>query len=297
MSIESLPHVPQGRIQEMNRIAEKKYGIMTEEYVAPEPVVNPMLQHHEEPSVQIDQQQEELPASEQEYVEEVIEEVVEEVKETPNQRNIRSLREKAERTERAERERDEMMKRLYAYEQGIKPQSVEKPVETEEDYLTSLGIDSDSLAEGKHLKPLMKELRSLKNELNQYKKQTQQETMESRLKTRFPDFDKVVSQGNLEMLRNANPELAEAILSTPDQFKQATLAYQMVKQYGIYQEDNFVQDKILAQRNAAKPKPLASVSPQQGESPMSKANAFANGLTSDLKAQLLREMNQYKKGF
>src|SRR5258708_578383 len=228
MSINALPQVSSSQMKAINKIAKEKFGVVTEEYVAPE------------------------------------------------------------------RERDGMMKRVYAYEKGVKTK-VEKTVETEEDYLATLGIEADALAEGKHLKPLMKELRSLKNELNQYKQQTQQETMESRLKTRFPDFDKVVSQGNLEMLRSANPELAEAILSTPDQFKQATLAYQMVKQYGIYQEDNFVQDKVLAQRNAAKPKPLASVSPQQGESPMSKANAFANGLTSDLKAQLLREMNQYKK--
>jgi hypothetical protein len=292
MSINTLPQVSSSQMKAMNKIAEEKFGVTPEEYVAPA-VMNPMLQHHEEPVMQVEQEQEELPVVEEESIEE---EIVEEIKETPNQRNIRSLREKAERTERAERERDEMMKRLYAYEQGVKPQ-VEKPVETEEDYLATLGIDADALAEGKHLKPLMKELRSLKNELNQYKKQTQQETIEVRLKTRFPDFDKVVSQSNLEMLRHANPELAEAILATPDQFKQATLAYQMVKQYGIYQEDNFTQEKVLAQKNAAKPKPLASVSPQQGESPMSKANAFANGLTSDLKAQLLREMNQYKKGF
>lgn len=292
MSVDMLPQVSSSQMKAMNKIAEEKFGVVPEEYIAPV-AMNPMLQHHEEPVQEVEHLAEELPIIEEEIVEE---EVVEEIKETPNQRNIRSLREKAERTERAERERDEMMKRLYAYEQGVKPQ-VEKPVETEEDYLATLGIDADALAEGKHLKPLMKELRSLKNELNQYKKQTQQETIEVRLKTRFPDFDKVVSQTNLEMLRSANPELAEAILATPDQFKQATLAYQMVKQYGIYQEDNFVQEKVLAQKNAAKPKPLASVSPQQGESPMSKANAFANGLTSDLKAQLLREMNQYKKGF
>lgn len=293
MDINSMPQVSSSQLKMMNKIAEEKFGVIPEEVVATA-VMNPILQHHEEPVMQIEQHQEELVSPEEEYVEQEV--IEEDVKETPNQRNIRSLREKAERTERAERERDEMMKRLYAYEQGVKP-TVEKPVETEEDYLAVLGIDADALAEGKHLKPLMKELRSLKNELNQYKKQTQQETIEVRLKTRFPDFDKVVSQSNLEMLRNANPELAEAILSTPDQFKQATLAYQMVKQYGIYQEDNFVQEKVVAQRNAAKPKPLASVSPQQGESPMSKANAFANGLTTDLKAQLLREMNQYKKGF
>src|SRR5258706_8953639 len=196
MSINALPQVSSSQMKAMNKIAEEKFGVVPEEYVAPA-VMNPILQHHEEPSVQVEQQ-EELPAIEEEFIEE---EVIEEIKETPNQKNIRSLREKADRTERAERERDEMMKRLYAYEQGSKPQ-VEKPVETEEDYLATLGIDADALAEGKHLKPLMKELRSLKNELNQYKKQTQQETIEVRLKTRFPDFDKVVSQSNLEMLRS-----------------------------------------------------------------------------------------------
>lgn len=32
------------------------------------------------------------------------------------------------------------------------------------------------------------------------------------------------------------------------------------------------------------------LSPQQGDSPLSKANAFANGLTEDLKKQLQKEM-------
>jgi hypothetical protein len=54
-------------------------------------------------------------------------------------------------------------------------------------------------------------------------------------------------------------------------------------------------DKLRAQKNAAKPKPLASVNPQQGDSPLSKANAFANGLTDDLKKQLRKEMEDARR--
>ena len=36
-------------------------------------------------------------------------------------------------------------------------------------------------------------------------------------------------------------------------------------------------DRARVIKNSAKPRPLASVNPQQGDSPLSKANAFANG--------------------
>ena len=54
-------------------------------------------------------------------------------------------------------------------------------------------------------------------------------------------------------------------------------------------------DKAKAVINAQKPRPLTSISPQQGDSPLSKANAFANGLTPELQAQLLKEMKQSMK--
>ena len=79
--------------------------------------------------------------------------------------------------------------------------------------------------------------------------------------------------------------------SSNDLYSTAVSAYTMIKNLGIAPKgDDFMVQKAQAQKNAAKPKPLASVNPQQGESPLSKANAFANGLTDDLKAQLLKEM-------
>ena len=244
MSIDSLPNASAAQIKAMNKAAQEKFGIEPDEIIEQETKVAPILQHHEEPSMQIQTDDSDL-HGEDEADDSAVEMVQD--KESNKEYNMRILREKAEK---AERERDEMMRQILAFQQQQQPK-VQEPIETEEDYLASLGIEADSLAEGKHLKPLMKELRSLKNELNQYKRQTVQDTIEVRLKSRFPDFDSVVNQSNLEMLRNANPVLAEAILATPDQFKQATLAYEMVKQYGIYKDTSYDQDKIVAQKIAS----------------------------------------------
>jgi hypothetical protein len=287
----SLPHATQAQINEMNAIAEKK---MKEDGIAipplPEQVVenkHPMLAHHEEPSTQFEQEQVELPEEvEEEDIEQ--EETVEDVKKI----NYRMMRESLDR---ANRERDEAMKYAMSFQQQQQPKQTQQ-VEQEDDY-SDIGLDDDGLAEGKHLKKVLKEMRELKKEMQAYKAKSTQDTVEVRLKTTFPDFDKVITQDNLATLSNLNPDLADMISNTPDMYKRAKLAYDMVKQYGIYKEESFVHEKAAAQRNAAKPRPLASVSPQQGDSPLSKANAFANGaLSKEIKDQMHREMLQAMKG-
>lgn len=290
----SLPQASQSQINAMNAAAEKQFG-KQEDFV---PVMNPVLQHHEEPTYITEETFPEDKGIEslQLAPEEDIEEETLPI-ETKNQANIRVLREKADRADRAERERDELLKQMMAYRNQEQPVQKQVQQEQEEDYLASLGLDEDSLVEGKHFKAYLKKQRELEKQLQQYKQQATQDTVEVRLKAQFPDFDSVVSTDNLTALRNANPELAEMILATPDIYKQATLAYKMVKQYGIdTPKPNYDAEKAIAQRNASKPKPLASVSPQQGSSPMSQANAFANGMTKDLQKQLLAEMRAAQKG-
>jgi len=287
----SLPQASQSQINAMNAAAEKMFG--KQEDVAP--VMNPILQHHEEPvyqeSVEIhqDTQPEIVVADAEQSEEEVVSQ------ETHKEMNFRMLR---ERSERAERERDELLKQMMSFRNQEQPKVEHKiQPEQEEDYLASMGLDEDSLVEGKHFKAYLKKQRDLEKQLQQYKQQSVQDTVEVRLKAQFPDFDSVVSTQNLAALRQANPDLADVILATPDIYKQATLAYKMVKQYGIdTPKPNYDAEKAIAQKNAAKPKPMASVSPQQGSSPMSHANAFANGMTKDLKASLLAEMRAAQKG-
>ena len=292
----SLPQASQSQINAMNAAAEKQFG--KQEEVAP--IIHPTLQHHEEPQSTTEDSFPEdrgIETQQEATVEDIEEETSDRVvsQETHKEMNMRILR---ERSERAERERDELLKQMMSFRNQEQPK-VEHKVqpEQEEDYLASMGLDEDSLVEGKHFKAYLKKQRELEKQLQQYKQQATQDTVEVRLKSQYPDFDTVVSVDNLNALRNANPELAEMILATPDIYKQATIAYKMVKQYGIdTPKPNFDAEKALAQKNAAKPKPMASVSPQQGSSPMSHANAFANGMTKDLKAQLLAEMRAAQKG-
>jgi hypothetical protein len=185
-------------------------------------------------------------------------------KESSEERNFRALREKAERIQR---ERDEALIRLKQFEDAQRSES------------ESLNLGPDDLAEGKHLNKVQKQIKDLETQVQ-----------EARLRARYPDIDKVVNSDNLALLKQEHPEVASIIGASKDMYSQAVTAYTMIKKLGILQDDSsYGVDKALAQKNAAKPRPLASVSPQQGDSPLSKANAFANGLTDELKKQLHRE--------
>ncbi len=292
----NLPNASKSQMREME-IAAQKNMEKGADFMPPikeevQPQMHPMLATHDEPSMEIEQQ-------ETEYTEPVEEEFEEESivpSETPQQSNFRMIRERAEA---AERRADEAMKYAMSLQQQQQPKQQAQP-EPEDDY-SDIGLDDDGLAEGKHLKKVLKEMRELKKEMHAYKTKSTSDSVEIRLKSHYPDFDQVINNDNLQKLSNLNPDLAEMILQTPDMFKRAKLAYDMVKQYGISsspeKQPTYDKEKAIAQKNAAKPRPLTSVSPQQGDSPLSKANAFANGgLSEDMKAQLRKEMIQATKG-
>jgi len=112
----------------------------------------------------------------------------------------------------------------------------------------------------------------------------------------FPDFENVVSKENVEILRIRKPFLAKLLSESSDTYSKAVEAYQAIKDLGIHRTQVMDQDHARAIKNATKPRPLTSVNPQQGDSPLSTANAFANGeFTAEMKTQLLREMNQIRK--
>lgn len=240
---------------------------MEQMIATPEPVTSPEVQ---EVPDQIEEQPEESgnPAQQEEPIETV----------KPN-----VLRQKAAQLDKVMRERDDMYRRIQELEAKNAP--VYQP---EEDFT----IGNDDLVEGKHLSKMSKEMKALKQELNEYKQKTNISTTEVRLRSEFPDFDKIVCADNLMALREAEPYLAESIGNDPDMYRKAVSAYKLIKKMVVPQNDAYEQERALVQKNAAKPKPLASVAPQQGDSPLARANAFANGLTDDLKKQLWKETQQ-----
>jgi len=194
------------------------------------------------------------------------------------QKNFAALR-KAK--ELAERERDEYYKRLQEVQQ--QQEHVQKKKET-----ASPELGDDDLAEGRHLK-------ELRSEINAYKKQVEQTATEARIKSSYPDFDSVVTPESVERLKTAYPELAATLASSSNLYNTASSTYTLIKKLGIYEDKQYDAHKEVVQKNMAKPRPLSSVSPQQGESPLSHANAFANGLTEDLKQKLYREMVESRR--
>lgn len=197
--------------------------------------------------------------------------------ETAPQRSFRELR---EQNERIARERDDMARRLKEAEM--------KAVESE------VTIGDDDIVEGKHLKAFKKQQYQMQEQIKAYEKQLEETTLSLRIKSQYPDFDSVFTASNIEKLRNDHPEIA-ATLATGDKYSAAVSAYKIIKQFNLAESDPYMQEKQKAQANALKPKPTATLSPQQGGSPLERANAFEHGLTDDLRKQLLNEMKEAMK--
>lgn len=168
--------------------------------------------------------------------------------------------------EQAQRERDAALRQLQDKNDGV--------------------LGDDDLAEGKHLNRVQREIKALKEEL-----------VQTRIKAQYHDFDSVVTMDNLALLRDNYPEIAATLQNSPDLYTQASSAYTLIKKLGLAPDQQEIANRNRAQQNAMKPRPAASVGPQQGEGPLSRANAFAEGLTDDLRKQMIQEMNQARKGY
>jgi hypothetical protein len=206
---------------------------------------------------------------------------VTDVKES-EKRNIAALR---IAREKAERERDELAQKLQ--EMLLRQQTISTKSEES-------SLNPDDLVEWKYVS---KEIKQLRDEIRSYQQASTDSAIENRLKAQYPDFDKIVTKENIEILRAEYPELAETIATSPNLYSKGSSAYTLIKKLGIAIEDplQVQQDAERIKINNTKPRSTASISPQRGESPLSKANAFAQGLTDDLKKQLYKEMQESMK--
>jgi hypothetical protein len=202
--------------------------------------------------------------------------------ESPQAINMRNLR---EAKDRAERDRDALLKRVAAIEAAQKQKQQPEAPPPED-----LSIAPDDLVEGKHLSKYDRKIKELESQLQNYKQQTTTTAVEAKLHAQYPDFNTVVTEDNVKMLSSLHPELAQTINASGDLYNKAVSAYTLIKKLGITPQNTYDAERARAQQNAAKPRPLASVSSQQGDSPLTKANAFADGLTDELKKQLHKEM-------
>jgi hypothetical protein len=180
--------------------------------------------------------------------------------------------------EQAEREKAELQAKLREYEQ---PQQRPQEQQEEIDY-----GDSD-FVEGRVLK---KEITGLKKQLEAFHKQQVQMTDEDKLRRQYSDFDQVVNPEKMRILKEKDPEMADTIArSQASLYSRGTAAYKRIKELTHHVTDVHAQDRAKAHDNMSKPRPVNSVSPQSGDSPLSMANAFGGELSPEAKAHYWKQ--------
>lgn len=193
--------------------------------------------------------------------------------------NFSRLRETKEQLERENRELKEWMTKQYQ-----QANSRQAPQEPEDD----LGIDDDDVVEGKYVKQIYKKLTALEKRYEQEKAAS----IPERLQSKFADFDQVVTQENVEKLKQSEPELYASITSGKDLYAKGVSAYKTLKALGIAKVDEFKDQKAQVQQNHSKPMSAQAI---KGQGALSDANIFAKGLTPELKKQLQQEMSEAAK--
>ena len=133
------------------------------------------------------------------------------------------------------------------------------------------------------------------DELNKFKQSYEHEKIASipeKLKSKFPDFEQVVTQENIEKLKLAEPELFSSLTASQDLYAKGVSAYKALRGLGFVKDDNYQEQKEQVQSNRQKPMSTQAI---KGQSALADANVFAKGLTPELKKQLHQEMVEAAK--
>lgn len=200
--------------------------------------------------------------------------------ENRNAQNIRVLREDKEKAQRAN---DELVRRLQAYE-AQKQEADKKAAELAQREPT---LAPDDLVEWR---VVQKEIKILRDQVQQYQAHQNASAAEIKIRSQFKDFDSVVSTENIESLRTMEPELAASIHSNPDGYSKAVAAYKAIKKLGLTDKHALEREKIA--QNAIRPRSAQSASPQQSDSPLTKANAYGTKLDKASKDAIWAEMQR-----
>jgi hypothetical protein len=213
-------------------------------------------------------------------------------RESVQARNFRELREKEARTAR---ERDDLAQQI-------------KDLKSQLSHKDDFNLNPDDLVEGKHLAKVVKELQEQKELIRAYDQQRQFAEAEIKAASRYSDFRNVVTPQTIDALQKADPRRAEALkrMAAQDQEEALIMAYMSIKDMNLapHASDRVAPSRTeqleaqKAQQNAAKPRPLNTVSAQHSDSPISRMNAFSQGeLTPEMQKQHLKEMNEARKGY
>lgn len=174
----------------------------------------------------------------------------------------------------------EMRKKLEYYEQRLEEfEKKSSKVEAEEE----LNISDDDIVTAKDVKKLAKKM--AKELYEQEKVRFQAETAEERLRSKYSDFDDVVSEENVRKLIKQEPELAKVLRSTSDPFAKGVAAYKYIR--AMEKDSPAYVEKQTIRQNLQKPKTTTALR----ESGLDHAEEFASGrMSHEMRQKLYEEM-------
>jgi len=210
-------------------------------------------------------------------IEEAVAQSPQEQQETQQQKSFRLMRHKQEALEQ-EKQRIQEERDRYAYELNRLKQSSEQsqraPVES--------NLSPDDYVERKYV--------------DQRIQQLERHLINARLKAQYPDFDTVVSPSNVAVLEKEDPEFAAAIASSKDIYNVAAATYKAIKKMGIEGYDQQYENVRKLEQNSSKPRASSNqITSSKSETPLSRAHAFSEGLTSDMKKVHYADMKKAQR--
>jgi hypothetical protein len=193
------------------------------------------------------------------------------------QKNFKAMREESRRLQKERDLFEYQLEQMKLQEQERNKPAVQKDPEIDFDF----DMDDDSLVEAKQLKKYAQSNKQMYQELQQMKQTTRQAQIEAQVRTKFPDWEKVVSTENIAKFASIEPELAESLRQTKDPYLQLVSAYKLIKNSSVYSEPIEVSsandDRRRIEQNNARPRPSASIAPSSSSKPLSAANDYAIG--------------------
>lgn len=179
------------------------------------------------------------------------------------------------------REKDQQIEELKKHFESISSKK-------EEDDLSTLAKDdiitveqAEKLAE-KRAKKVVEEV---------IRKQ-EAETVEERIQIKFSDYSEVVTDKNIKLAEQLEPEIANIIGKMENPFEQRVAAYRLIKRVAAENGTKPSIEKQKAIENGQKPVSVNSVTQN---SAIGNAHMFENGLTSEVKEVLWKEMKDAQK--
>jgi len=236
------------------------------------------------PSLQSDMDDEDVEtivdATEQEVQEAEAQGVLEQapvVQEDAKQRQWREVRAQADSAKHLAREKEALERERDFYrQQAMNQQSIK---EQDDQYLT----DSEKLLR-QQMEELRQQVTRQGKETEEAKRQAAVSRGEQRLTQDYPDIRQVVSDENIDRLKEEFPHLYRSAIASTDVYEVGSAAYEFIIAKGIYKKPRNPLNQIVSStyKNVSKPRSASTVSPQSGESPIKQANSYmGNSISSE----------------